>query len=181
VRGLLWITAIALAGLGLLFLAWRLLPPEARATAQPSIEAQAEPQPLDRPPLATPSPSPEAPARSAPAQPPEPEAPPVVEAPPADGLEEGGLAQAARPLPDFSAKYAGTLRSDLLLAARSLEEKIQAERATLPPADLAELDARLANQPREGELTPGLAYLLALHDELAWLRQQLALPVIDDR
>jgi len=105
----------------------------------------------------------------------------VVEAPPPPppspaGLEEGGAAQVARPLPDFSAKYASRLRSDLWLAAGELEKSIDAGRKQLSKAESADLDARLTNAPRPAEPTAKVAALLAQIDELAWLRQQLAQP-----
>jgi hypothetical protein len=105
----------------------------------------------------------------------------IVEAPPAPppspaGLEEGGAAQAARPLPDFSAKYSSRLRSGWWLAAGELEKSIAAGRKQLTLAESADLEARLTNAPRPAEPTAKVAALLAQIDELAWLRQQLAQP-----
>jgi hypothetical protein len=179
-RGLLWIAAIALLGCGALFLAWRLLPPEAREGALPEATG-------DSPPAAS-----EPGHGLQPVQPvaanqrsitgdPAPSAAPAVEAPVAGGIEDGGLAQAARPLPDFSARYPGALRPDLLIAAGTLERGIADQRKQLTRAEAADLDARLANQPRAGEPTPRVAALLAQIDELAWLRQRLASSPADDR
>jgi hypothetical protein len=175
VRGLLWILGIALLGGAALLFAWRLVPTEVREVAQPAagepgtvstpvapLRAPVEPSAVD------PRSEPEAlePASSAPPPPP----------PPVKGLEEGGLAQAARPLPDFSAKYASRLRSDWWLAAGELEKSIAAGRKQLTLEESADLEARLANAAREAEPSAKVAALLAQIDELAWLRQQLAQP-----
>jgi hypothetical protein len=165
-RGLLWIVGIALLGFGALFGAWRLLPTEARdrsvaATARPAdapdedATSLAPVEPQDMALRAAPQDDP--PRRSSP-PPPDP-----------DGFEDGGATQAARPLPDFSAKYEGALRSDLLLAARELEAAIEQARKALTPAETADLDGRLRNQPVDPEPTPRVAALLAQIDEQSWL------------
>ena len=82
--------------------------------------------------------------------------------------------QAARPLPDFSEKYASRMRSDWWLAAGEIEKSIAAGRKQLSQAESADLEARLTNAPRPAEPTAKVAALLAQIDELAWLRQQLA-------
>jgi hypothetical protein len=173
-RGLFWILGLAVIGAAALFYAWRLVPPQIRAGAQPtqtqpaSTPAPAEPsRALVEPVASAPRSEAELPAEVAPELPPPPQP---------DGLEEGGLTQAARPLPDFSAKYATALRSDKYLASKDLELAVEAARKALSKDERADLDARLANEPRAAPPTPGVAALLAQIDELEWLRQQLALP-----
>jgi hypothetical protein len=172
VRGLIWILGIALLGGAALFLAWRLVPPATREGVQPRMTESAPmaPAPAE---LRAPMGPAAATTRAEPVQ--------IVEVPAAPppspaGLEEGGASQAARPLPDFSAKYASRLRSDLWLSAGELEKSVAAGRKQLTLAESADLAARLTNAPRPAEPTAKVAALLAQIDELAWLRQQLAQP-----
>jgi hypothetical protein len=172
VRGLIWILLIALLGGAALILAWRLVSPVTREGAQPRA---AEPASVVSAPaeLRAPVESEGATPRTEPVQIAEaPAAPPPSPA----GLEEGGAAQAARPLPDYSAKYASRLRSDWWLAAGELEKSIDAGRKQLTLAESSDLQVRLTNAPRSTEPTAKVAALLAQIDELAWLRQQLAQP-----
>jgi len=173
-RGLLWIVGLAVIGGAALLYAWRLMPQEMRAGARP---AQAEPTSApvaSQPARALVEPSASAP-RSEAELPPEvaPDRPPP---PKPAGLEEGGLSQAARPLPDFSAKYATALRSDKYLASKDLELAVDEARKVLTKEERDDLDARLANEPRAAAPSERVAALLAQIDELEWLRQQLALP-----
>lgn len=173
-RGLLWILGLALLGAAGLVYAWRLVPREIRSGALPAAGSPATAPAATDPARQRVEPVTGA-SRGEPSIPlvvvPDPPPPPNP-----DGLEEGGLSQAARPLPDFSAKYRAALRSDKYLASKDLELAIEAARKALSDAERADLAARLANESREAAPSAGVAGLLAQMDELEWLRQQLALP-----
>ncbi len=174
---MLWILGLGLAAGAALFLAWRLVPAESRQGAVPRA-APAAPaprtQPADlraveahEPEASTTAPAPDGRVRAQ-------AAPEVVRE--ADGIEEGGLARAARPLPDFSAKYGGQPRTSKALALRGLEEAIRAGQQGLSAAERSELEARLANTALPQPPIPKLAELMALIDEREWLVQALAGP-----
>jgi hypothetical protein len=161
VRALIAIALIAALGAAGLGYAWHVLgklPPPA-----PAVSATA-PEPPDAGPRPTrelervelrdePAATPEDPARS--------------RAP--DGLEEGGGLPIVR---DYAAIYADRTPDERRAAAERLLREIEAARAALGPAERAELAGRRGN----AVTTPGVARLLALLEERAWLVAQLAGP-----
>ena len=177
-KALLWILGLGLLGCGALWLAWRLVPTEAREGARPEQRPEAVPA-RD---AARPGALVEQGATTRAAREPlaEPDAPPPAELPPPDGLEEGGAARAARPLPDFAPKYEGQTRALLRVARYELEETIRAARAELDAAQVEDLGLRLVNRPRPRPPSEEVAALLALIDERDWLVQRLALPAAED-
>lgn len=178
-RGLLWIVAIALLGAGALLYAWRLVPAGARTSAAPTASAPASAPREPAEPLAPVRAQTAADRATAERVEPDSGSEPDRPAPVASGLEDGA-APAARPLPDFSDKYAGMPRYQLHDAAVQLDAAIALARKALTPVEQAELDARLAGRPIGGPPTTRVAPLLAQSDELAWLRQRLELPAARD-
>lgn len=86
-----------------------------------------------------------------------------VETPPAPvGFEQGGAAPLVR---DYAAIYAERTRAERAAAVERLAGEIAAVRAALTPAELDEL----AGRRRTPVPSPGVARLIALLEERAWL------------
>ncbi len=183
-RSVVWILGLGLAACAALFFAWRLLPAEPRQGAAPHARPVAPAAPrgtatdlrgveahVSGPGQAGPG---ESDGRLSAQAPDEPLVQPA-------GLEEGGQAQAGRPLPDFSAKYQGLTRESKALALRGLEEAIRARSKELSESERSELESRLANEPVSQAPAPKVAELLATIDERQWLLQALASPAVVDR
>ena len=82
------------------------------------------------------------------------------------GFEDGGAAPLVR---DYAAVYAERSTAERRAAAERLAGEIAAAQAALGPAEREELAGRRGNQPT----TPGVAHLLALVEERAWLLPSL--------